>query len=269
MGENIAQVSCGFRGYVWAVGESGKVYRLNGVTADTPQGATWEYMNRAGIAHISIGDKADIWANDFNGDVIHVGNQDTQSWTTVDGSLVQLDVGNDRVVGVNNWGEIFFRETVAAYGQQSFSDNWLQINGHLKQVTTSQIHVTWGVDTNNNLWFYQDHPTDGDAPIAPPAGHDLWLPVFYANEKMTDLDVGRDGMVWGCTASNKIVYRSGIDADTLSGTEWITEDVQAACANIAVCTSGHVWAVTPQNAVIFRTGIIASTYDQDLVGTGW
>jgi hypothetical protein len=86
---------------------------------------------------------------------------------------------------------------------------------------------------------------------------------------MKDLDVGRDGMVWGCTASGKIIYRAGISVDELSGTEWITEDVSERCANIAICTSGHVWAVTPNNEVIFRTGIIASTFDQDLVGTGW
>jgi len=109
MGEIIEQVSCGYRGYVWAVGESGKVYRLEGVTADTPQGTSWTDMNRGGIAHISIGDEGDIWANDFNGNVYHVGDHENQSWDQVEGSLVQLDSGYRRVIGVNNWGEIFVR----------------------------------------------------------------------------------------------------------------------------------------------------------------
>jgi streptogramin lyase len=39
--ENLVQASCGFRGYVWAVGASGALYRLDGVTADTPQGTGW------------------------------------------------------------------------------------------------------------------------------------------------------------------------------------------------------------------------------------
>jgi hypothetical protein len=86
---------------------------------------------------------------------------------------------------------------------------------------------------------------------------------------MTDLDVGRDGMVWGCAASGKIVYRKGITKDDVSGTDWVAENVPQTCSNVAVCTSGHVWAVTPNNEVIFRTGVIASTFDQNLVGTGW
>jgi hypothetical protein len=109
MGENIAQVSCGFRGYVWAVSTTGKTYRLDGVTADAPTGATWTDMQRQ-MSHVSIGDKGAVWANDLNGNVYYVGDNESQSWTSVDGNLVQLDVGSDRVVGVNNWGEIFYRE---------------------------------------------------------------------------------------------------------------------------------------------------------------
>jgi hypothetical protein len=74
-------------------------------------------------------------------DVYMVGDNENQSWTQIEGSLVQLDVGTERVVGVNNWGEIFFRSSSA-----STPSKWIQINGHLKQVTTSQNFVTWGVD---------------------------------------------------------------------------------------------------------------------------
>jgi hypothetical protein len=62
------------------------------------------------MSHVSIGDKGAVWANDLNGNVYYVGDNESQSWTSVDGNLVQLDVGSDRVVGVNNWGEIFYRE---------------------------------------------------------------------------------------------------------------------------------------------------------------
>jgi hypothetical protein len=142
MGENIKQVSCGFRGYVWAVGQSGKVYRLDGVTADRPQGESWTFMTRSNIAHVSVGDEGHVWANDLSGNVFYVGDHNQQGWTTVEGSLVQLDAGTDRVVGVNNWGEIYGRDlTGSATGSE-----WVQINGHLKQVSTSQNHVTWGVD---------------------------------------------------------------------------------------------------------------------------
>ena len=183
---------------------------------------------------------------------------------------MQLDAGLNRVIGVNNWGEIFARDTATGTPGEVFTDEWTQINGRMKQVTTSQNHVSWGVDTANTLWFYAEHPTGTpDNPLPIPPEETDWLPVHYAAEKMNDLDVGRDGMVWGCTASNKIIYRAGITADEISGTEWKVEDVAERCASVAVCTSGHVWAITPQGGALFRTGIMASTFDQDLIGTGW
>jgi hypothetical protein len=131
------------------------------------------------------------------------------------------------------------------------------------------VHVTWGVDAQNNLWFYSEHPTGDDKPIAPPVTPQFWIHVPYAEEKMADLDVGRDGIVWGCTESGVPVVRTGITPDEISGTAWTVEQSDVRCANVAVCTSGHVWLVTPQNEVMFRTGIIWSTMDQNLLGTGW
>jgi hypothetical protein len=204
-----------------------------------------------------VGDEGAVWANDINGNVYHVGDNENQVWTTVDGNLVQLDVGSDRVVGVNNWGEIFFRELA----KTDTGGSWKQVNGHLKQASTSQNHVTWGVDTQNSLWFFADHPTGDNQPIAPEPTAVFWLPVHYATEEMEDLDVGRDGMVWACTESGEILHRVGISDDNISGTQWVKEEVPRRCQNVAVCTSGHVWAVTPMNEVIFRTGIIASSID--------
>jgi hypothetical protein len=40
---------------------------------------------------------------------------------------------------------------------------------------------------------------------------------------MADLDVGRDGIVWGCTEGNKPVVRTGVTPDEISGTEWLAE----------------------------------------------
>jgi hypothetical protein len=80
---------------------------------------------------------------------------------------------------------------------------------------------------------------------------------------MADLDVGRDGIVWGCTAnSQQIVIRKGITPDEISGTSW--EDstpLNVGCTNIAVCTSGHVWAVDQSGQLMFRQGIMASSMD--------
>jgi len=79
-GETLKQVSCGYRGYVWAVTTSGNVLKLEGVTADQPQGTSWSNDERSSISHISIGDAGEIWANDYNGNVFYVGDNNNQGW---------------------------------------------------------------------------------------------------------------------------------------------------------------------------------------------
>jgi len=289
--EALEQVSCGYRGYVWAVTASGRVLRLDGVTADTPQGTEWTDMERASVKHVSIGDAGEVWANDYNGNVFHVaGGSD---WVTVPGNLVQVDVGLDRVIGVNNWGEIFFKNL---QNNASGEGEWEQINGHLKMVTTSQQHVSWGIDNQDTVWFYSEHPcAEGQACpetcIVPHEPHDGsicqpinkcsfsaspsdcphdWIPEFH-DVKMVDLDVGRDGIVWGCTELGTPVVREGITRDQVGGVSWVdyTDAADQVCNTIAVCTSGDVWAITPDNRVMFREGIVYTGVEENKFGTHW
>jgi len=102
-------------------------------------------------------------------------------------------------------------------------------------------HVTWGVDAQDNLWFYAEHPNDHPNPIKPPVTPEFWIHVDYAADKMKDLDVGRDGIVWGCTQGGATVLRTGVTTDEISGTAWVVKE--GTCVNVAVCTSGNVWAV--------------------------
>jgi hypothetical protein len=63
-----------------------------------------------------------------------------------------------------------------------------------------------------------------ESPIADEPNPVHWIHVPYTEDKMADLDVGRDGIVWGCTAnSQQIVIRKGITPDEISGTEWLAE----------------------------------------------
>jgi hypothetical protein len=48
--------------------------------------------------------------------------------------FVQVNVGDNRAVGVNNWGEIFSRDMSE---DNPMGTEWTQIQGHLKQVVTS------------------------------------------------------------------------------------------------------------------------------------
>jgi len=88
---------------------------------------------------------------------------------------------------------------------------------------------------------------------------------------MKDLDVGRDGLLWGCTANGMPVTRTGITQDQISGVAWqqMGTTVDEMCNNIAVCTTGHVWAVTPDNKLMFREGIVYTAIDHVPLGTHW
>jgi hypothetical protein len=112
-------------------------------------------------------------------------------------------------------------------------------------------------------------------PIVPEPTSVEWLPVFYADAKMVDLDVGRDGIVWGCTATGAPIVREGIthlvegvaQVNDHSGTSWTLQgdDVITDCSKVAVCTSGHVWVITQSMKVFFRDGI----YKENIIGQGW
>jgi len=41
---------------------------------------------------------------------------------------------------------------------------------------------------------------------------------------MADLDVGRDGVVWGCSNEGVVVSRVGISEDNFNGVSWQTAD---------------------------------------------
>jgi len=72
---------------------------------------------------------------------------------------------------------------------------------------------------------------------------------------MVQLDVGRDGHVWGVDTNEKVYYREGISVSAKVGTHWL-EIADSTFTNVAVCTSGHVWAVSPDNQVFYRTMVV-------------
>jgi len=189
---------------------------------------------------------------------------------------VQVDVGHDRVIGVNNWGEIFYKNLHPEHQGREGNGEWEQINGHLKQVTTSQNHVSWGIDNQDTLWFRSEANCDSDephlqCPIRPNPTPFFWRHVPYTFEgehvDMADLDVGRDGIVWGCTANGTPIARIDVHPDNMDGESW--REFEESCSNIAVCTNGDVWAITPDNRVLYREGIVYTAVEHEPYGTSW
>ena len=184
-------------------------------------------------------------------------------------------------MGVNDNGEIFFRTEITKELKEGKA--WEQIPGHLKMVSTSGTHVTWGIDRLGKLWFHNDGKQN-KIPVRK-ATSDYWWKIksdfdFHAKT----LDVGRDGQVWACSTQGKVYYRKDIlDNEKERSTDGLTgpngkawalppnKDTKAqspeSCKSIALCAgTGNVWVVAASGDQIwFRSGMKKT----DLVGTGW
>jgi len=119
--------------------------------------------------------------------------------------------------------------------------------------------VLWGVDWGHNVWF----KLIGDIKQF---GQEGWIEVEKPDgvSKMVNVDVGRDGHVWGIDDENKVYYRHGIHGQQVMGTHW-AEIPQSNFVDIAVCTDGHVWAIGTDSKIYARTMIV----DDDQVGQAW
>jgi hypothetical protein len=102
--------------------------------------------------------------------------------------------------------------------------------------------VLWGVDYGHQVWFKQIGAIKQES-------NDNWTEVSKPDgaSKMVQLDVGRDGNVWGVDSDNKAYFRDGVSPSTRSGTHWVDNSNGKPMVNVAVCTDGHVWAVGEDN----------------------
>jgi hypothetical protein len=119
--------------------------------------------------------------------------------------------------------------------------------------------VLWGVDWGHNVWFKLIGAIKQQ-------GQDGWTEVDKPDgvAKMVNIDVGRDGHVWGVDDVNKVYYRHGISPANVRGTHW-AEIPQSDFTDVAVCTDGHVWAIGTDQKIYARTMIV----DDDQVGQAW
>jgi hypothetical protein len=120
---------------------------------------------------------------------------------------------------------------------------WVQVQGSLMHISVGYGPVLWGVDYGHQVWFKQlGHIKQEDNPG--------WIQVEKpeGTQKMIQLDVGRDGNVWGTDDAQRVFMRLGVHPDSApSGTEWADLSNGQSMVNVAVCTDGHVWAVSNDN----------------------
>lgn len=98
------------------------------------------------------------------------------------GVVEQASIGSDGTIWATNGNNDIF----------IYSNNgWHHIGGKLKHVSTGEWHHVWGVNSSNNI-FYWDH-------------HYGWRGV---GGTLKNISVGNDGTVWGIGVNSDIFYYS-------------------------------------------------------------
>jgi hypothetical protein len=215
------------------------------------------------MSYVSIGHDGHIWSIGADGKTIYYrqgvaqNNLEGSSWATVDGNLFMVEVGDCQVYGIAVDHTIWKRINVNP--QDKMGTNWVQSHGSLMHISVGYGPVLWGVDWGHNVWFKLIGAIKQQ-------GQDGWTEVDKPDgvAKMVNIDVGRDGHVWGVDDVNKVYYRHGISASAKKGTHW-AEVPESNFVDVAVCTDGHVWAIGTDNKIYYRTMIV----DDDQVGQGW
>jgi len=134
--------------------------------------------------------------------------------------------------------------------------------------SVAELSDYWGVDEAYDVWWHQDGRIRTDPT------EDEWDRTDDPNQyQMIQLDVGRDGRVWG-TDGQSLYWRAGIVAQDATddeslwnrgGTHW--ELIESSpVSNVAHCTNGLVYIVTQDNQLKYR---VEGSAENEFKGTGW
>ena len=109
---------------------------FNGTDNDCDGSTDWTAASGL-IRNVSVGASGDVWAVNTSFGILRRNSGDT-SWTTMPGSLAQIDVGNNEVWGVNSSNETFRRDPLTG--------NYDQITGpDMLQVSVGDDDTVWAV----------------------------------------------------------------------------------------------------------------------------
>ncbi|XP_076155125.1 fish-egg lectin-like [Alosa pseudoharengus] len=182
----------------------------------------------------------------------------------IPGSLVQIDVGNGQVMGVNKEDNIF----------TLYESTWTQINGKLKHVTVGQAGI-WGVNCANNIFklaagswvqvpgLLKQIDAGGDQFVAG-CNHDdvpFCLTVGYMGANGPVSWTSYPGKLkyyscgpyscWGINSEDQIFIRKGVDSLHCQGVgDW--QHIAGSLSMIEVGGDGSVYGVNSAGNVFRR-----------------
>jgi len=271
--------------WVWGLDSDGTLLYRKGISTDKPEGTEWVKVSPETTKLRSIAASADgrLWALDQkDGNVIYRMDITTLNpmgkyWVVVGtNKFDQISVGkNDQVYCIAytrysvSWANAFLREGID--DKNPYGTIWTQLPrsgskraiGFWKNQIADPVHISvgpngdvWGCATN--FADYRGNDCKISNNIFKLATHrGPWLDIAG---QLKQIDVGKDGIVWGVNFCDYIYFATAANA---AASRWT--NVLGGLRHISCGLTGDVWGVTGAGVVLRRAGIT-----KDLPqGTSW
>lgn len=179
----------------------------------------WRLIS-GGLMNIDVGNKR-VWGVNGNHDIF-TRSDETADWVHIGGKLINISVNaSGRVWGVNSNHDIFTRDGV--------NGNWVHIAGKLKNISVDNDGTVWGVNSNDDI--FTRNGVDGN-----------WV---HIGGKLKNISV-ENGVVWGTNSADDIFTRNGVNG------EWI--HIPGKLRKVSVGFRGIVWGVNSADQIFTRNG---------------
>ena len=125
---------------VWGVTELDGIYTR-------PIDGSGDWQNIPGeLKHVSASGNGFIWGVSYLNAIFKCEKPCIGNWVPVDGLLTQLDGGQNRVYGVSDFYEVFYRPVDG-------SGRWTKITGiQLQQISASATYYVYGLDLYDRIY---------------------------------------------------------------------------------------------------------------------
>ncbi|XP_048476550.1 fish-egg lectin-like, partial [Rhincodon typus] len=215
-------------GQVFGVNENGSIYiRQKGAWAQVP----------GHLSHVTVG-PAGVWGVD-SANVIY--RMRGGSWIIMNGLLKQIDAGgNGFLGGVNQNDDVLcVNEEEARSATTPSSPVYNHISGKLTYYSCG-LYGCWGVNANNDIYF-RSNVTPGQCIGS------IWVLI---RGKLSMIETGTDGSVYGVNSDAKVFRRDGITSKQPTGTNWSHISIGQIRFKHVTADLGQLWLTTTSNNII-------------------
>ncbi|XP_059570136.1 fish-egg lectin-like [Alligator mississippiensis] len=213
-------------GQVFGVNSTGSIFTLYGNTFVEVPGS---------LKHVTVG-PAGVWG--VNNNIYKlVGG----TWQQVSGALKQIDAGGDQfVVGANAIDDIYCLHSSSTISvKEQSSPPWVNIAGKLKYYSCG-LRGCWGVNSDDYIYFRHSVTPESCA-------GSRWEQI---DGRLSMIEVGTDGSVYGVSSSGEIFRRDGITNSNPVGTTW-TQILDPICKCKHVSYDlGLLWIVSNDGTIV-------------------